>query len=31
MSTAFGREIAKAGSIQPFLGSSPEFLISGED
>ena len=31
MSTAFGREIANSGSIQPFLGASPEFLISGED
>jgi uncharacterized protein len=30
MSTAFGREIADFGSIQPFLSSSPESLISDD-
>jgi uncharacterized protein len=30
MSTAFGREIAEFGSIQPFLEAPPEHLISGE-
>jgi uncharacterized protein len=30
MSTAFGREIAEAGSIDPFLAPAPQHLIAGQ-